>query len=764
MRRRAGTADVLLSRPARWYAAVLVWLRWLVLAGCLAGVAAAYLLLPALTPSTTSRLLSLVPRNSQPVRTEVAALREFHLPLLSRTLIVVRNADRLSPVEQAGIVDLAVRLDRHTLSHTPKVPGAGQIAGALPVLNTLGLFPSSHERGTTALLYLYFPLNVSVTKQVDQATALAHRYLPSKGGTFVGVTGITAAQLSQNKLVTGALPWVEIGALLVIAVVVGAMFRCLGAPLAALATAGLAYEIATRLIAWSSQRYGFVVPGELEPLVTVLVAGVCTDYSIFFLSAYRDRLREVEDARTAARQAIAGVTPIVLVAGLSVAAGTATLRIARLSLFGELGPGMAISVAVCALTALIFLPAVLACAGRAVFWPGVRPNPAARAAARPRPLRRLRVGFVRLLTKHRPIAAVALLVTVAALGAGAFELTHISVGTDLLADLPSSSTPAKAADQARKGFVAGAVAPTEILLRGPHLNTHRTELAGLQHELSGQPHVAAVVGPADVPLTAGHNVLLAASGGAARYVVVLDERPYGAGAIATVHSLQRQLPQLLARAGLSGVRADLTGDTALSATITAASNSDLIRVGLLAVAVLLFILIVYLRALLTPVLLMAATVLSVSATLGITAWLFETVAGVPGLTFYVPFAAAVLLLSFGSDYNVFLVGRIWQGAEEVPFRQRIIDGSAQAGGAITTAGVTLSLSFALLAIVPLGAFREFAFAMVLGVVLDTFLVRSMIVPAVLSMLGPNAAWPSRRLRAGPPRSVEPATATPYPPT
>jgi Predicted drug exporters of the RND superfamily len=161
---------------------------------------------------------------------------------------------------------------------------------------------------------------------------------------------------------------------------------------------------------------------------------------------------------------------------------------------------------------------------------------------------------------------------------------------------------------------------------------------------------------------------------------------------------------------------------------------------------------------------MAATVLSVSATLGITAWLFETVAGVPGLTFYVPFAAAVLLLSFGSDYNVFLVGRIWQGAEEVPFRQRIIDGSAQAGGAITSAGVTLSLSFALLAIVPLGAFREFAFAMVLGVLLDTFLVRSMIVPAVLSMLGSNAAWPSGRLRAGPPRSVEPAAATPYPPT
>lgn len=759
---RAGTADVPAPWPARWYAALIVWFRWLVLCGCIVGAGAAYMLLPALSPSTTSRVLSLVPRHSEAVQTEIAALQKFHLPLLSRTLIVVRNPHRLSVVEQAKVVDIALRIDKHQFSGAAKLPGSGEIAGALPVVNTLALFPASHERGTTALLYLYFPANVSVGDQVRQATALAHRYLPASGATFVGVTGITAAQLDQNQVVTDALPWVELGSLLVIAVVVGTKFRCVGAPVAALATAALAFEVATRLIAWASQRYGIAVPGELEPLITVLVAGVATDYSIFFLSAFRDRLREIPDARPAVKQAVAGVMPIVLVAGISVAAGTATLRFANLSLFGQLGPGMAISVAVCALAALIFLPAVLACAGRAVFWPGTRPHPDSPAAAQPRPLRRLRVAFVRSLVRRRTVAVLALVVTIAALGAGALQLSRVSVGTDLLADLPSDSTAAVAAHQAAEGFVPGTVAPTEILLLGRRLNAQRPALAQLQHELSDEPHIAAVVGPADVPLRGGHNVLLTASGSAARYLVLLGQRPYGAEAIGTVRDLKQHLPDLLTRAGLSGVDADLTGDTALSGTITAASNHDLVRVGLLTIAILLLILIVYLRALLTPVLLMAATVLSVAATIGVTTWLFETVAGVPGLTFYVPFAVAVLLLSFGSDYNVFLVGRIWQGATDVPFRRRVIDGSAQAGGAITTAGITLSMSFALLAVVPLGAFREFAFAMVLGVLLDTFVVRSIIVPALLSLLGPAAAWPSRRLRGGPPRPVAEGSAAGYP--
>jgi RND superfamily putative drug exporter len=226
---------------------------------------------------------------------------------------------------------------------------------------------------------------------------------------------------------------------------------------------------------------------------------------------------------------------------------------------------------------------------------------------------------------------------------------------------------------------------------------------------------------------------------------MLDQRPYGGPAISTLDGLRERLPAVVSRSGLRGADVGLAGDTALSGVITTDSNHDLIKVGFLAVGLLLLILVIYLRALVAPLLLMAATLVSVLAALGLTTWVFQGILGAPGLTFYVPFAVAVLLLSFGSDYNVFLVGRIWQGATTVPFRQRIIDGATRAGRTITTAGITLSLSFALLAIVPLTAFREFAFAMFVGVLLDTFVVRSLIVPAMLALLGPAAAWPSRRL-------------------
>lgn len=731
---------------ARGYAATLVALRWLVLAGCLAGLGAALVLLPNLRKAGPTNALSIVPRNAAPVQTEKEAVREFGLPLLAQTVVVVRNPHGLTAQQQAHIVDLAVRVDRHLFSNSPRLPGTGQIAGALPVLNTLGLFPSANEHGTTALLFLYSPPSVSAGAQAEQASAFAQRYLRQPAGTYVGVTGITEAQRAQNHLVGNALPWVELAALLVIALVVGLKFRCIGAPLVALATAGFAYEIAIRLIAWAGQTQGIAVPGELEPLIAVLVAGVTTDYSIFLLSAFRERLREQPDPHIAARHAIAEVGPIVLTAGISVVAGTASLRIASLKLFGQLGPGMALSVAVSALAGLLFLPAMLACAGRGVFWPGPPETNSSRLVLARERAASLRARALGAVVNHRVFAALALFLAVAALGAAATGLSRVGIGTSIVSDLPSDSQAATAARQAATGFAEGTIAPTEVVLFGQHLDQQRTSLAALQRLLEQQPGIAGVIGPADVPTTVPHDVLLTKSGSAARYVVMLSQRPDGAGAIETVNRLQDRLPGLLAQAGLRNVRSGLAGDTALSSTITTATAHDISKVALLAIGLLLLILIIYLRAFIAPVLLMAATVLSVAAALGLTTYLFQDVVHTPGLTFYVPFATAVLLLSFGSDYNIFLVGRIWQQSSTLPFRERVVAGATTASRAITAAGITLAMSFALLAIVPLAAFREFAFAMVVGVLLDTFIVRSVMVPAMLTLLGSASAWPSKRLR------------------
>ena len=158
-----------------------------------------------------------------------------------------------------------------------------------------------------------------------------------------------------------------------------------------------------------------------------------------------------------------------------------------------------------------------------------------------------------------------------------------------------------------------------------------------------------------------------------------------------------------------------------------------------------FALAIFLRALIAPLYLVAVSVLGLAASLGLTTYLFQTVLGYDDLTYYVPFGAAVLLLALGSDYNVFVAGRIWEEARWMRLREAIAVATPAAAKAVTVAGLALAASFALLAVVPLRSFREFAFVMTAGVLLDTFVVRSLLVPALTSLFGEVAWWPGRRL-------------------
>jgi RND superfamily putative drug exporter len=140
--------------------------------------------------------------------------------------------------------------------------------------------------------------------------------------------------------------------------------------------------------------------------------------------------------------------------------------------------------------------------------------------------------------------------------------------------------------------------------------------------------------------------------------------------------------------------------------------------------------------------------------MGITTWVFQTGLGYHQIDYYVPFAVAVLLISLGSDYNVFVVGRIWQEARVRPLREAITVAAPAAARAIRTAGITLAASFGVIAVIPVRSFREVAFAMVVGLLLETFVVRSLLVPALIALFGYTSGWPGKRL--GHPDQSQPA--------
>jgi putative drug exporter of the RND superfamily len=195
-----------------------------------------------------------------------------------------------------------------------------------------------------------------------------------------------------------------------------------------------------------------------------------------------------------------------------------------------------------------------------------------------------------------------------------------------------------------------------------------------------------------------------------------------------------------------------TSSGGLSALIPPGSVlGDLGRISLAIMLVTLVLLALFLRSLLAPVYLLAASVLAVFATLGLTILIGQHVLGYDSLVYFVPFAAGVLLVSLGSDYNVFMVGRIWEEARRRPVSDAVAVAVPQASRAITTAGVALAASFAMLAVIPLEQFRQIAIATALGVVLDAVVVRSLLVPALVALFGRPGMWPgNRRVPPAPP--------------
>jgi RND superfamily putative drug exporter len=168
------------------------------------------------------------------------------------------------------------------------------------------------------------------------------------------------------------------------------------------------------------------------------------------------------------------------------------------------------------------------------------------------------------------------------------------------------------------------------------------------------------------------------------------------------------------------------------------------RIALVIAGVIMVLLALFLRALLAPLYLLVASVLALLSALGLTVWIFQDIIGYSGLVYYVPFAVAVLLISLGSDYNVFVVGRIWEEARRRPLRDAVAVAVPRASRAITTAGLALAAGFGVLALVPLRQFWEIAAAMIIGIVLDTFVVRSLLVPALVVLFGRAGRWPGGR--------------------
>ena len=713
------------------FAAAVVSARLVVVAGWVAVAVLLAVSVPTLGEAQSGALGQLIPANSRAIEAEELSAERFAFPLASRTVIVERDPEGLSAGRVAATERAIRNVNRNVIPHV-------HAEGAYGVTNAISGLSFARERRTANLSYLLYVPAFSQALRVRGAEAYV-RALEVPPSEFVGITGAIPARAEQADLIARRLPLIELVTVAIIALTVALYLRSPVAPLITLLTVAVAYLVSVRLVALVGQWLEISVAPEVEPIMVALLFGVVTDYGLFYMSRFRGRLRRGVEPQPAARETAQELTPLILACGVAVAAGAMALVVADLGFLRAFGPGMALAVLVGLAVTITLMPALMALSGRTLLWPA--PTRAAGPHA-------VRTGWLDRLIEtavRTPLrTALASLLLLAVMASG---LLWMNIGNPLIRGLPSASEPRLAYEQLSAAFAPGAVSPATLVVSGPNIARQRKRLAAFQQVLGDQPGVAGVIGPATSPDQQGFGIVSSRRGNAVRFVIITENDPLSATAVRLLRNLDTRTQDLLGAVGLPGARAIYAGDTAITGELIDTAGGDLWRVGPLALFAVALVLAVFLRALVAPAYLVVLAALGPLAALGLAVAFFQGVLGHPEITYFVPLAAGVLLIALGSDYNIFLVGRIWDEAERLPLCEAIVAAGTGASHAISAAGLVLSASFAALALVPIEAFHQLAFVLAAGLLIDAFIVRTVLTPAVMSLVGERSSWPSKRLKA-----------------
>ncbi|OLR93512.1 MMPL family transporter [Actinokineospora bangkokensis] len=497
----------------------------------------------------------------------------------------------------------------------------------------------------------------------------------------------------------------------VVALILVVVYRSPLLPVFVLLSAVFALGLASLVVYLLADNGVIALNGQSQGILFILVFGAATDYALLLVARFREELRDTEDKYAAIKAAWRGtVEPIAASAG-TVILGVLCLLLSDLNSTRGLGPVAAIGIGASLVTTVTFLPAVLALTGRAAFWP-FRP-----AFGSEHPEKSGVWARIAGAATRKPRVAWVLSALVLVVGA-AFLPQLKAGGTDQSAVFLTDVESVRGQEILSRYFPGGSGSPAVVIT--PEATVDQVTAA------------ARVDGVADVRRGVARD-------GLAEVQVVLSDAPGSEAALATVERLREAVHPAGAKVG--GTTATLldTRDTA------ARDRLVIIPVVLLVIFLLLALL---LRALLAPLLLIGTVVLSFAATMGVSALVFNHVLDFPGADPVVPLFGFVFLVALGIDYNIFLMTRVREEARSVGTRAGAPRALVLTGGVITSAGVVLAATFSALAVIPILFLAQIAFIVAFGVLLDTLLVRSVLVPALVVDLGPRTWWPSRLDQGG----------------
>jgi RND superfamily putative drug exporter len=528
-------------------------------------------------------------------------------------------------------------------------------------------------------------------------------------GLNVYIGGPAASANDELKIFKGIDGTLLYSALAVVIVLLLLTYRSPTLWLLPIISAGIALTASEAIIYLLTQHANLTVNGQSGGILVVLVIGASTDYALLLVARYREELRRHEDRHQAMAVALRRAGPAIIASGLTVITGMLCLLAAESNDISGLGPVAAVGVAIGLIAMITLLPALLVVFGRWIFWP-VRPR-----YGSPEPTSHGIWSRVGKAISRAPRAV--WLVTAILLAAGSLGLIGFKIGT-LTTAQSFRGTPASVTAQnvLAEHFPAGSGEPVQVISTAASGDTVRTALADT-------PGIASVTQPVSKDgLAFLQATMVPAPDSPAAYTLVDKIRT-------TVHAIP-------------GADAKVGGATAVNKDVEAAAAHDRDLLIPVILGVVLLILGLLLRAIVAPLLLIATVILSFGAALGLSSLFFGHVFGFAGADTSVPLLVFVFLVALGIDYNIFLMTRVREESIRSGTWRGALAGLGATGGVITSAGLVLAGTFAVLGTLPLVEFTEIGFAVALGVLLDTIVVRSVLVTALTLDVGRHIWWPS----------------------
>ena len=570
--------------------------------------------------------------------------------------------------------------------------------------------PQLSRDGSSAIVQALITGDGESETILDPVDAARKRVSDPGGGLQAKVTGpagYAADQIKVFESINGTL----LGAgFLLILILLALIYRSpvfLWIPLLSIIFA----ELTTQAVGYGLTEAGVTVNGQSSSILSVLVLGVGTDYALLLVARYREELRHHEDKHEAMALALRTAGPAIFASGMTVIAALLCLTLADVNGTSGLGPIGALGIAVAMLAMLTLLPAWLVIWDRGAFWPrvprfGTEGTDETHGAWR-------RVGDRVARNPRRVWLGTIALLLVLSLGLLNFD-DGLTSGNSFRGDVEAVAGQKLLA----KGFPSGANAPTEVIV---------PDAARVEAVRAAVAKAPGVVEVGALRLRDAEGVLLP---------VVLEPDPFSTEAFELIPGIR----DAAKRAG--GPQTLVGGGTAIEYDVRAASARDNKVIVPIALAVVLLILIMLLRAVVAPLVLMGTVILSYAAALGVGAVVFDVVFGFPGSDPSLPLFAFIFLVALGIDYNIFLMARVREEARNHGTREGMLRGLAVTGAVITSAGIVLAGVFTVLGLLPLVFLTEIGFVVAFGVLLDAFVVRSVLVPALTLEIGRRVWLPS----------------------